>query len=132
MRKIVSALALGLALSLTAGWAAAGPQDPLIELRSWRWSRSGSGHFVQADGEIANVALWPLDHVEAVVTWYAKGGALITSASALIEYDPLMPGQRSPFKVLGKWNPAMADARIDFRTFSGRPLRWVQRRAAGK
>ena len=121
-----------LAIAAWAGASNAGLNDPLLELRSWHWGRSSGGDFVKAEGEVANIVAWPLDRVEVVVTWTAKDGTLITSASALIQYNPVLPDQRSPFKVMAPWNPAMVGATIDFKMLGGPQLRWRERPAMKK
>ena len=44
---------------------------------------------------------------------------MITSDSSLIEYDPILPGQTSPFKVIERYNPAMEKANIEFKHMWG-------------
>lgn len=46
--------------------------------------------------------------VTVVVEFQTKEGSIIPSPAALIDCQPILPGQMSPWKVIGTWNPAMA------------------------
>ncbi len=97
-------------------------QKSLAELQilSWQWSEDYG--YVTAEGQVKNIAGRRLEHVEALVTWYDKNENMITSDSALIEYDPLLPGQNSPFKVIARYNPAMKSAYLEFKTIRGEAI----------
>lgn len=62
-----------------------------LRLLSWRWGEEYS--YAIAEGQVRNVSAASLKNVTAVVTWYTASGEMITSDSALIEYNPIMPGQ---------------------------------------
>lgn len=57
--------------------------------------------------------------VEAVVTWKASDDSFVTSSSTLVEYNPILPGQVSPFSVLTRYNPSMATCWIEFKQLLG-------------
>jgi hypothetical protein len=50
------------------------------------------------------------------VSWHSKTGELVKSEQSVVTYNPLLPGQTSPFRVMVSNNPAMATASIAFRT----------------
>ena len=56
------------------------------------------------------------------MSWFTKNGSFITSQSTLIEYNPILGGQTSPWKVMAKHNPAMAEARVEFKQMFGGTL----------
>lgn len=89
-----------------------------LELLSFRWGRE-TDSFVSATGEVKNVGKEPLDAVEAVVTFRTSDGTLIKTESALVKYDPVMPGQTTPFEVITTYNPMMKTANIQFATILG-------------
>ena len=60
-----------------------------------------------------------LKDVEVVVTYYDKNGNFIISDSALIDFNPILDGQVSPFTVHTIYNPAMRTARIEFKFLFG-------------
>ena len=79
------------------------------------------GYF-KVDGQVKNTSNEPLQGVEAVVTWYDSDGGFVKSEEALIEYDPLLSGQTSPFKSITTGNPAMKRYSIEFKELAGTPL----------
>ena len=88
-----------------------------LHLLSWHWSQEYR-HAI-AKGEVKNISGRKLERVQALVTWYDRNGSMITSDDALIEFDPIMPGQTSPFEVIENYNPAMANAKIEFKSMWG-------------
>jgi uncharacterized protein YgiM (DUF1202 family) len=92
-----------------------------LRLESWSWSH---GHgYATAEGQVTNVSERSLKNVTAVVTFKARDGTFITSDDALIDYNPLLPGQTSPWKVLTPYNPAMKKAYVEFKTLFGGTIR---------
>ena len=77
-----------------------------------------------AEGRVKNTSDRPLKNVMASVTFVTRSDEFITNGDALIDYNPILPGQTSPFKVMATANPAMQSAQIDFRHFSGQTIRW--------
>ncbi len=88
-----------------------------LELLDWNWSSSHG--YVTAKGQVENISDKSLRNVEAVVTFDDKDGGFITSSSALIEFNPILPGQTSPFSVTETHNPAMKKASIQFKFLMG-------------
>ena len=92
-----------------------------LELGEWSWKMS-SESYVKVEGEVTNISGESLKYVEAVVTFTTKDDTFITSESSLIEYDPLLPNQKSPWSVLARYNPAMQSAIVEFKTLRGQRL----------
>ena len=92
----------------------------ILELLNWHWSSEHG--YVTAEGQVKNISGRKLERVEALVTWYDKSGDMITSDSSLIEYNPILPGQTSPFKVMERYNPAMKKASIEFKFMWGNKI----------
>lgn len=97
---------------------------PVVHLRlgKWSWRRSSDEH-VTSEGEVTNVSGDSLKNVEVVVTFRTKSGGFITSASALSTYNPILPNQTSPWKVIAHWNPEIYNASVAFKTLFGPSLR---------
>jgi hypothetical protein len=76
---------------------------------------------------VRNTSSASLRNVKALVSFYTADDEFISSDSALIEFTTLLPGQTSPFKVLGHWNPEMNKAGIQFKTILGNPIRWEKK-----
>lgn len=97
---------------------------PVLELQSWRWYISDGRTYAIAEGEIQNKSDKTMSNITAVFSTYDKNDNFISSDSSLIEYHALLPNQKSPFKVMLNYNPAMEKANIDFKEFSGGVIRW--------
>lgn len=80
---------------------------PELEVVSFRWGRTEGGNYAEAKGQVKNISGKSLKSVAAVVTFSDKSGGFITSSDALIDYNPILPGQTSPFSVMETYNPAM-------------------------
>jgi hypothetical protein len=91
--------------------------EPKLMLLNWRWYEEHS--YAIAEGEVRNVSALSLQNVEVVVRFYTSSGELITYDTALIEYNPILPDQTSPFKVMAKYNPQMSSASISFKYLMG-------------
>lgn len=101
--------------------------EPKLELLSWRWSDSGS--FLRVEGEVKNISSESLDNVEVLASFYESNNIFVKSAEALIEYNPILPGQTSPFKAITSSNPAIKTSSIQFKKVLGGTIRYRQ---AGK
>jgi hypothetical protein len=89
------------------------------------WS---SAHgFVTVEGQVGNISGQKLQNVEALAQFYTADKTFITSDSALLEYNPLMPGQVSPFKVMATHNPMMKSASVSFKLMWGDALDYVSK-----
>lgn len=100
----------------------ASPNVPVLELQSWNWSVDSG--YAKASGAVKNISGESLKNVEVVVTFKTKDGTAITSADALISFNPILPNQVSPFEALTTANPAMKSASIDFKELMGGTLEW--------
>lgn len=93
------------------------PTQPPLELQSFSWSETSS--YVTVEGSVKNVSAQPLKNIQVLGIFEAKDGTFITSADALIAYNPILPGQISPFEALTKHNPLMETCRIEFKELMG-------------
>jgi hypothetical protein len=92
--------------------------DRLAFVASKGYESSGGGYWY-VEGQVKNISDAPIKSLMAVSTWYGKDAAFISSDRALVEFDPLLPGQTSPFKTITRGNPAMSKYSVEFKTFSG-------------
>lgn len=97
---------------------------PLV-LEGWTWSKEGM--FVLASGEVTNRSTKVLRYVEVVVSFCTAAGEFITSGTGITEFDPILPGQSTPFKVYVQYNPAMESAKLAFKEMSGEAIPCVRR-----
>jgi hypothetical protein len=99
------------------------PAEPLA-LISLTDEVSGGGGYATVEGEVENISEVPLAHVAAVATWYDLAGGFIRSDTALIAYNPILPGQRSPYRVISVHKPGMAKYSITFKSTLGGTIRY--------
>jgi hypothetical protein len=94
-------------------------RSPKLALLSSRGYETDGGGFHIVEGQVQNVGNQPLRHIEAVSTWYTKNDTFIKSDSAIIDFDPILPGQTSPFKTMSTTNPAMSKYTVEFKELLG-------------
>jgi hypothetical protein len=92
------------------------------DLELLKWHLSNENGYVTVEGQVKNISGRKLTRVLFLVTWHDKNGDMITANTSLIEYDPILPGQTSPFKVREPHNPAMEEARIEFKDKRGNKI----------
>lgn len=78
--------------------------------------------FAKVEGQLKNISGQSLKNVTAVVEWYTEDGQFVKSDTALIEYNPILSGQTSPFTVMGTDNPAMKKYSVSFKELLGGTL----------
>jgi hypothetical protein len=98
--------------------APAGPDLALLSSRGYEEST-----YFMVEGQVKNLSNRPLENVEAVTTWYDKDGGFIKTADALIDFNPILPGQTSTFKTLTPGNPAMTKFSVEFKNLFGPSIR---------
>ena len=70
-------------------------------------------------GEVKNISSESIKNVTAVTTWRDSAGAAQRTDSALIEFNPILAGQTSPFKTIGSTNPGLTKADVRFKELLG-------------
>jgi len=81
-----------------------------------------------AEGRVKNISNASIKGIQVVVSHLDKDGKFITSDSHFIEYNPILAGQISPFKVMTRYNPAMKKATLDFKKFGGGSIGWTRKK----
>ena len=87
------------------------PTGPLLELRSGKLYEEGG--FKIAEGQVTNIGREPLVGVMAVVEFRADQ-RIVNTVRAPIAFNPLMPGETSPFKVTTSPRAAINLAEFEF------------------
>ena len=70
-------------------------------------------------GQVKNISGASLKDVEAVGSIFTEDGTFVTSANAILEYNPVLPGQTSPFTVMSTDNPEATKCQIEFKELFG-------------
>ena len=97
------------------------PQYDLALISSKGYESEYGGYHI-TEGLVKNISDKPLKNVTAVGIWLDKDGEFIKADDALIDYNPILPGQTSPFKTMSTGNPAMSKYRVEFKTLMGGTL----------
>lgn len=98
-----------------------------LELITWNWGESISGHFIEARGQLKNISQNSMQRVNVLVSFYDSSGNFVTSQSSFIEFDPILPGQISPFNVIASFNPLIKKASIEFKFYLGGSIPTIYR-----
>lgn len=110
--------------STTGSGISAHPTDAepeyLLELIAMNDTREYD--FITVEGQVKNISGVSLDSIVAVVEFYDSNGDFVKSDSALIDYDPILSGQTSPFSVITTDNPAIKKYSTTFKYFAGGTL----------
>jgi len=88
-----------------------------LELVSNSWCKKYD--FAIMEGQVKNTSNIPLRSVAAIASFYDENGVVVASSEALIDCNPILPGQTSPFKVITIWDPAMKKAGVEFKFLMG-------------
>ena len=77
------------------------------------------GGYVQVVGRVKNISDKSLKNVTAVVEFYDGSNKFINYDSTIIEYNPILPGQVSPFQVYTAHVSGMKKFEISFKFILG-------------
>ena len=94
----------------------------MIRLDSFRCVTDSSIGFAYARGRVTNISGVRLENVLALAEWYTRDDTFIVADDALIDLDPLLPGQSSPFETISRYNPAMQSCRVVLKDLFGPEL----------
>lgn len=83
-----------------------------IEVPGWRCEQEG--RYFAVRGEVKNISTGPLTLI-AVSTFRTVGGKLVRYEKAQVEFNPLQPGQTSPFEMLTLASPEIAACELVFK-----------------
>lgn len=112
-------------LSLSEGSLASGASEGalpqtggiLLEVKSWE-CHSEYG-YMKMSGQVVNISTIPLKDVDVVSQYYGKDNTFVKSVDALIDYNPILPGQTSPFSTMTTGNPAIKKCNLAFKVLFG-------------
>lgn len=99
---------------------------PPLELVSWRWYFEHG--YMHVTGQIKNVSNNKMSNVMVVATFTTASGDIVKTSDALIDYNPILPGQTSPFTTLTTQNPAATKCSISFKEFGGGTISYVNKK----
>jgi hypothetical protein len=103
----------------SSGAAAPESSEPALALLSSTGGPTASGSYYKVEGQVKNLSAQSLEAVTAVTTWYDKDGNFIKTDEAIIDFNPILPGQTSPFSTMTSGNPAMSKYSVEFKKIFG-------------
>ncbi|MFC1955016.1 FxLYD domain-containing protein [Chloroflexota bacterium] len=95
---------------------------PGYKLQCLSWANYTEYGYIHVVGEVNNISDSKLENVTAVVNFRTEDGTLVKTEEALIDYNPLMPGQTSSFEVLTTENPAVKKLGLNFKHLLGEKI----------
>jgi hypothetical protein len=99
------------------------PNTRQLELISRKCGKENINVFII--GEVKNISSESLEKIMAVGKFQTKDGNLVKSVEAVIDSNPILPGQTSGFKVGGTDDPAITDCYLSFKNQAGQQLTYV-------
>jgi hypothetical protein len=75
--------------------------------------------FTECEGFVENISGKTVENVEVVIIWVDDDGVPQSSDEALIDYNPILAGQQSPWSTIGTYNPALTRFRVQFKELLG-------------
>ena len=93
------------------------PDQPQLELLNFE-CYTKYDYFI-IEGEVKNISSESIKSVEAVGSAYAADKQFVSSNSVLIEYNPILSGQTSPFKIIINGNPEIKSCKVGFKKLMG-------------
>jgi hypothetical protein len=88
-----------------------------------RWNWSDSGEYFYIEGTVTNVSGQKLNGVKIVVSFFDDQKSFVSSDFTYAEFDPLMPGQTAPYKLMMPKNPAIDTYQVAFAARDGAQLK---------
>ena len=110
--------------SSTGATESPGVSGPQLECLGYRWHIESG--FAILEGRVKNITSQSMKNVTAVASFYDGSNGFITSSDAIIDYNPILPGQVSPFRVMQTENPAMKKAGIEFKYLMGGTIQFKE------
>lgn len=73
----------------------------------------------KCEGYVKNITSEALSDVEVVISWVDANGTPYSTDNALIDDNPILPGQQSPWSTIGMDNPALTQFHVQFKELMG-------------
>lgn len=94
---------------------------PPLKVHSWRCSNEHG--FVKVHGAVTNQSDRAINRLMVTAIYTTGNGDVVKTSDAMVDFQPLLPGQRSPFSTMTTDNPAIRSCNVTFRTMSGGEVR---------
>ncbi len=94
------------------------PEEPRLLLLAVNGTKA-SRSYLQIDGIVRNVTSQSLQNVIAIALLCDDNGKFLFSDESRLSYNPIRPGQESPFKILIREDPKISGGAIRFKALNG-------------
>ncbi len=92
-------------------------EEAKLEVLNWNWKKEYD--YLVVEGYLKNISNKKLENVCVVANFFDNQDNFITSVFDVIDYNPLMSDQKSPFKTFTSYNPRIKKVEIEFKNISG-------------
>lgn len=92
-------------------------KEKLLELLDYENIREYG--FITVKGEVKNISDKRLENILVVIYYFDENDEFIKTAEALIDYNPIMPNQISPFEAITTDNPLITNYIVTFKFMFG-------------
>jgi hypothetical protein len=96
--------------------------ESLYQLQLLSTTVERANGYLTVSGQVQNISSESLQNVQALIEYYDSDGLFIKSGEALIEYNPVLSEQTSPFEVITTDNPAIARYQVSFKFLLGNTI----------
>jgi len=96
--------------------------ESLYQLQLLSTTVERANGYLTVSGQVKNISSESLQNVQALIEYYDSDGLFIKSGEALIEYNPVLSEQTSPFEVITTDNPAIARYQVSFKFLLGNTI----------
>ena len=108
----------GITIVLVGDFGRASVEDKaLLDVESWKCETEGNHIYLR--GEVKNISDSSFTNLMVVATFRSKDKTVVKSQNSLVEEDPLLPGQTSPFKVMTRVDPEISECSLTFKILGG-------------
>jgi len=88
-----------------------------LEVESFRFYTEYGYSYVE--GRVENLTNKSLEGVKVIAEFFDKNNNFVKSEDTFIDYNPILPNQISPFKIITTSDPAITHCNISFKFFIG-------------
>lgn len=98
---------------------------PPLQLNAWNWKVEHG--YITVTGEVENLSDKPIKSLMAMAKFYDADGNFVKSSDGMVEYQPLLAGQSSPFRAMSTHNPAIKEVKLEFKKMFGGQVKFKER-----
>lgn len=96
-------------LGATTAYAQTPPVVTIVALTCMKLPRAGE---IEVQGEVQNVSSQPIKLLILSAVFDGPAGQFVSTSDLPVEFDPVMPGQVSPFDGYGDYNPIVRTVKV--------------------